>query len=178
VAIEALNATRPGVSVNVGRIEGGRGPSTVAGSATALLDVRWEHEDERAELQDMLERVVTARAPDGCRSDLHLLNARPAWPRQGAGETLLKWIQSVGQSLGQKISSEHRRGTSDANFFGNAGIPTLDGLGPRCWGDHTPGEYILIPSLGERTALLAFFLARLREGAGAEGLRTSLGAEC
>jgi len=64
----------------------------------------------------------------------------------------------VKETLTQKINQEHRRGTSDANFFGAACVPTLDGLGPICDKDHTPEEFIKISSLKERSALLALFL--------------------
>ena len=65
--------------------------------------------------------------------------------------------------LGAEIPSEHRRGTSDANFFGAAGIPTLDGLGPVGARDHTPDEYILVPSLKQRTALIALLMVDLAD---------------
>ena len=62
-----------------------------------------------------------------------------------------------------KIEPEHRRGSSDANFFGAAGIPTLDGLGPEGDRDHTPDEYILWPTLASRTVLLTSFIIALKE---------------
>jgi glutamate carboxypeptidase len=60
--------------------------------------------------------------------------------------------------LGLSLPREHRRGTSDANFFGSVGIPTLDGLGPIGDKDHTPLESIKVSSLQERSHLLAVFL--------------------
>ena len=70
-------------------------------------------------------------------------------------ERLFKRIQETGRGLGQVVNSEHRRGTSDANFFGAAGIPTIDGFGPKGDREHTAEEHIEIGSLKERTALLA-----------------------
>ena len=66
--------------------------------------------------------------------------------------------QEVGRRLDQTIQATHRRGTSDANFFGAIGIPTIDGWGPICQKDHTPDENIVISSLYQRTALLSLFL--------------------
>jgi glutamate carboxypeptidase len=164
VALEALNAAYPGASLNVGRIEGGLGGSTVAGHATALVDVRWEAEEQRAPLLARIHAAVAATPLAGCRSEWRLLNSRPAWPRPKVAPALVAALERAGGRIGQRIATEHRRGTSDANFFGSSGIPTLDGFGPVCAGDHTPEEFILIPSLRERTILLAVFLADLAEG--------------
>jgi glutamate carboxypeptidase len=70
-------------------------------------------------------------------------------------------LRQLAEPLGMSLAAEHRHGTSDANYFGAAGVPTLDGLGPICEDDHTSHERIIISSLATRTALLAFFLNRL-----------------
>lgn len=87
-------------------------------------------------------------------------------PLKKGTEEMFHIIQKVGLSLGQKIKSEHRRGTSDANFFGAAGVPTLDGLGPICKKDHTPSEFIKVSSLKDRSCLLALFLVKFGQKVG------------
>jgi glutamate carboxypeptidase len=69
-------------------------------------------------------------------------------------------LELTAGATGTVVTTEHRRGTSDANFFGSAGVPTIDGFGPVCLDDHTDRERILIPTLASRTALLALFLAQ------------------
>jgi glutamate carboxypeptidase len=159
INLEALNASLPGVSLNAGKIEGGLGPCTVAGHARCLFDIRWEKEEHKRALIERIEEEIVRPSRPGCRSEWKGLNWRPAMPLQKGTEGLFKRIQEVGAALGQRITAEHRRGTSDANFFGSSGIPTLDGLGPICDKDHTPQETITISSLKERSALLALFLA-------------------
>jgi len=44
IDIESLNNIYPGVSVNIGKVEGGLGPATIAEKAEAYIDIRWEHE--------------------------------------------------------------------------------------------------------------------------------------
>ncbi len=163
VALEALNAAYPGVSLNVGRIEGGLGPATVAARATALGELRWVDEAHREPMLARIEEAITAPAPDGCHSAYEVLNARPAWARQEGSRRLWEQVQRAGERLGQTIGPEHRRGTSDANFFGVHGVPTLDGFGPLCEDDHTEDERILIPSLVERMKLLAGLLLALAD---------------
>jgi glutamate carboxypeptidase len=161
IALESLNASIPGVSVNVGKIEGGLGSSTIAGHASAHLDIRWVNEEHRPILLEAIDRGLSAHSQPGCHSGFTVLNSRPAMPCNIETERFFKRIQETGRALGQFVNSEHRRGTSDANFFGAAGIPTVDGLGPIGHGDHTANEHIEIASLGERTALLANVLVDL-----------------
>ncbi len=155
IALEELNASFPDAGINVGKIEGGLGSSTIAGHAAAQVDIRWINEEYRPMLLESIERSLSEHNQPGCQSRFTILNSRPAMPINIKTERLFKRIQETGRGLGQVVNSEHRRGTSDANFFGAAGIPTIDGFGPKGDREHTAEEHIEIGSLKERTALLA-----------------------
>jgi glutamate carboxypeptidase len=159
LALEALNACLPGVSINVGKVEGGLGQCTVPAEASCLVDVRWLEEKHYEIVLSGIRDVAAKATCPGCGCKLTLLNHRPAMPLTDATEALYGALESTARCLGMSVGREHRRGTSDANFFGATGIPTVDGLGPICHDDHTPSERIHIPSLAARTALLALFLA-------------------
>lgn len=163
IAFESLNGLFPDTQVNVGRIEGGLGPSTVAAQASFLFDLRWEQKEHSAPLFDRLQQIVSRSDNPHCKSVMTLLNHRPAMPYSHRTKELFSLLKNTASELPQKLSEEHRRGTSDANYFGAAGIPTLDGFGPIGVMDHTPDERILVSSLKERTALLAFFLLVLKK---------------
>lgn len=158
MAIEALNGILPGIRLNAGRVEGGLGPATVPGHASLLFDARWEKEEQHDEILKALLNITENNHDVRCRSKMSILNRRPAMPAGEKTKTLAGMLERTGRNLGMPISFQHRRGTSDANFFGAAGVPTLDGFGPVGFEDHTPGERIIISSLEERTQLLARFL--------------------
>ena len=161
VGLESLNGVVPGARVNVGKIEGGLGPATVPAVATAQVDIRWPEQGHRDILVEKIREVVSPRNLEGCASELVILNERPAWAESKDTRALAEVVKAAGAELGQTIREEHRMGTSDSNFFGAAGVPTLDGLGPVCRGYHTPEEFVYISSIRERTALLANALIRL-----------------
>lgn len=165
IGLEALNGRPPGVSVNAGTIDGGLGPSTVPARASGLFDIRWETEEQERRLLESIDLELARPSRPGCRSEWTVLNRRPAMPLGEGTKSLFARLRATAAGLGQDIAPEHRRGTSDANFFGAAGVPTLDGFGPVCAEDHTPRESIRISSLRERSALLALFLAELGRGA-------------
>ncbi len=52
--------------------------------------------------------------------------------------------------LGRRLIGAARGGASDASHFAAAIPLTVDGLGPRGGGAHTPEEFVLAPSLRER----------------------------
>lgn len=84
----------------------------------------------------------------------------PGMDTRGPTETLL---HSASARLGRPIVGVARGGASDASHLA-ATIPvTVDGLGPRGGGAHTPGEFVLAASLGER-AEVALALARAALG--------------
>ena len=59
-------------------------------------------------------------------------------------------VAIAGEMLGRPVRGVPRGGASDASHFA-ASIPlTVDGLGPRGGGAHTPDEFVLVESLQQR----------------------------
>ena len=161
VALEAMNGALPGVRVNVGKVEGGLGPATIPAAASAQIDIRWEDQATRDPIMEKIREAVAREDLSGCRSELFILNERSAWPYTEGSQRLADLVKAAGREIGQEIGQEHRRGTSDANFFGCVGVPTVDGIGPVCQGYHTAEEFVHIPSIKARTALLANALLKI-----------------
>jgi glutamate carboxypeptidase len=75
---------------------------------------------------------------------------------------LLSVAQHEAEALNIKIIGEPKGGVSDANLCMEAGIPTLDSLGPIGGGMHNlQREYLKLPSVPVRGALLAGLIQRL-----------------
>ncbi len=72
------------------------------------------------------------------------------WPGMDTRETTRELLRAATARLGRPIVGVARGGASDASHFA-ASIPlTIDGLGPRGGGAHTPDEFVLAASLRER----------------------------
>ena len=158
IAFESLNGRFPDVRANVGYAEGGLGPGTIPAHASFLFDLRWQKEEHYAQLIEMVEKIASTQNHPRCVSRVIFLNHRPAMPPSEKTDKYMSLLRQIAKESGQEISSEHRYGTSDGNFFAAQGVPTLDGFGPIGLHDHTSRERILIPSLKSRTFLLAYFL--------------------
>ena len=159
--IDKLNGFRPGVTVNIGRVEGGTQPNVVAEHAIAQIDLRaWRNEDIPP-LLDAIRLQLQQPVLAGTTAALHVTldTAMPAMERTPAVERLEALAQAAAQEIGFTVKGASTGGASDASFVAAEGIPVLDGLGPIGGLDHSPDEYIELDSITPRTALLAKLIA-------------------
>jgi glutamate carboxypeptidase len=158
VDLHALNGRWPGVTVNVGVIEGGTRPNVVAERARLEIDVR-------AVTRDTLEAVeaeirVLAAAPAVPDVVIELEEDARHWPMEKLERSghLVDLAVEVADRLGIELHDAATGGASDANTTAGMGVPTIDGLGPVGGLDHSPGEYLEVASIVPRTTLLAGLL--------------------
>jgi glutamate carboxypeptidase len=87
-----------------------------------------------------------------------------AWPGMDAREATADVLAEAAERLGRAIVGSERGGASDASHLAAGGIElTIDGLGPRGGGAHTPGEWVSAESLHSRAEVaLAVTAALLR----------------
>ena len=64
----------------------------------------------------------------------------------------------IARELGFALGEARVGGASDGNLTAAAGIPTLDGLGPRGGGAHARDEHVVLADLPLRAALLTGLL--------------------
>ena len=132
--------------------------------AVAWGNVRYADQAGAEELSGRLEALATAG--DGLpRVEVLWDFNRPAKPMLPGTEKLALLARSAAESLGQSLPFARTGGVCDGNQLQAAGLPTIDTLGVRGGGLHTPAEWIDVSSLVERCQLLAVLLARIAGGA-------------
>ncbi|MFN8130203.1 MAG: M20/M25/M40 family metallo-hydrolase [Solirubrobacteraceae bacterium] len=72
------------------------------------------------------------------------------WPGMDTREAAAGALASASARLGRAVIGVGRGGASDASHLATTVPLTVDGLGPRGGGAHTPGEYVLRDSLRSR----------------------------
>jgi glutamate carboxypeptidase len=72
------------------------------------------------------------------------------WPGMNSAAATAELLAGAGERLGRSIVGVSRGGASDASHFAPSIPLTLDGLGPRGGGAHTPEEFVWTASLHER----------------------------
>ena len=108
--------------------------------------------DMRADDTDAFSQVVAALPAEvgGARLEPVMERVWPAMDSEAAAAPLLAAAAGL---LGRPIVPRARGGASDASHFAPSIPLTIDGLGPRGGGAHTPEEFVHLPSLSERVAV-------------------------
>ena len=158
LTVQSFARPRRGLTINVGRIEGGTRSNVVAECATAWIDVRIPRLHDRA----IIERRIRGQKPYDRGTQLEIEGGinRPPMERKMT-VALFRKAHAVGRAMGMDLTEASTGGGSDGNFTAALGVPTLDGLGGVGDGAHARHEHILIPELPRRAALLAALLATL-----------------
>lgn len=164
IAVPRLCDLQRGVIANVGPIEGNTATNAVPDRARAWGNVRFADEDGALELGARLDELATADdvLP---RVLVHRAFNRPAKPITPRTERLALLARAAAEHLGQSLPFASTGGVCDGNILQHAGLPTIDTLGVRGGGLHTPEEWIDLSSLVERCQLLAVLIARISQGA-------------
>jgi glutamate carboxypeptidase len=105
--------------------------------------------DMRADSLAAFEPVLAAVPPELGGVTLEATVER-RWPGMDSQQATGPLLERASARLGRGIVGASRGGASDASHFAPAIDLTVDGLGPRGGGAHTPEEYILTESLRER----------------------------
>jgi glutamate carboxypeptidase len=150
--------------MSVGPVEGGTATNAVPDHAAAWGNARYPNQevgDRMGAALDVLATPNTACEHDQAAIIVRRSFNRPAKPLTAATEALALHARSVAEVLGQSLPFASTGGVCDGNILQDAGLPTIDTLGVRGGGLHTPTEWIELASLVERCQLLAVLISRL-----------------
>lgn len=164
--IQDLARPDDGLIVNVGVIEGGTATNVVPDRARAFGNIRCSTPEVGQRAMAEMEAIVggVAVAPGASLEFSSTLN-RPAKPATPQVMALAGLAKAAAEDLGQRLPFSRTGGVCEGNNLQAAGLPTIDTLGVRGGGLHTPTEWIELASLVERCQLLAVLISRLsREG--------------
>lgn len=163
-ACQTLNDSGRGVTVNVAALHGGEGFNVVPDLAVLRLNLRVTTEADAAwAKQQLTELVAGAGRDDGLSATLHGQFHCPPKPLDGPTQSLLERVVACGRTLGLVLDARPTGGVCDGNKLAAAGLPTIDTLGVRGGGIHSPDEYLGVASLTERAKLTALVLSELAE---------------
>jgi glutamate carboxypeptidase len=105
--------------------------------------------DLRARSLDAITAVAESVPPELDGVELVATMERK-WPGMDSEAITAPVLGAASERLGRTIAAASRGGASDASHFAETIPLTIDGLGPRGGGAHTPEEFILAETLGQR----------------------------
>jgi glutamate carboxypeptidase len=107
-----------------------------------------------------VEQALRAYRPGHPRVSIEITGGfdRPPLEPTAASQKIYEAARRIAEEIGFELGAARVGGASDGNFTAAAGVPTLDGLGPRGGGAHARDEHVLVSDLPRRAALLATLL--------------------
>jgi glutamate carboxypeptidase len=163
IALQAINGTIPGVTVNVGTIHGGERTNIVPDFAFCEIDVRVTDQAGLAAVEAAIDEVVKRQFVEGTTTELSGGIKSMPFEKSKRSAQLVQLVKEAGVPLGLQIEDIFTGGASDANNTAELGIATADGFGPAGGLAHNPDEYIEVDSIAVRIALLCEVVLRIHE---------------
>ena len=155
--LERLADPASGTTVAATVAQSGTRTNVIPEDGTLLVDVRVWSEGEA----DRVTRAIRDYEPADSRVEVSVEGSvdRPPLEPTPASLALYERARRLSEEMGFPLESVRVGGASDGNFTAAAGVPTLDGLGPRGGGAHARGEFVSLSDLPVRAALLAALVA-------------------
>ncbi|GAB5602990.1 M20 family metallopeptidase [Thermus sp. FJN-A] len=157
--VAALEDRAKGTTLGPNVVRGGTVSNVVAEEAWVELDLRvWTLEEAKR-----VEEALKGLAPvlPGARLELSGGLNRPPMEPSPESLALFAKARAIGEALGLRLEPGRVGGGSDGNFTAALGVPTLDGLGLFGGDAHQKTEYVVVPEIPRRAALLAELLYAL-----------------
>lgn len=153
--LHALNDPEKGISINVGKIDGGISTNVVAPESSAAVDARVLTKKDAARI----EKEIHAIEPSTPGVELEIEGGfkRPPLVQNQRNLELWQAAQQIGKELGLNLTEGTSGGGSDGSFT-SIHTATLDGLGAVGDGAHSPIEHIRVEETLRRIALLVNLL--------------------
>jgi glutamate carboxypeptidase len=158
VGLHALAGRWPGVTCNVGVIEGGTRSNVVAARAVLEVDLRAVDRAGLEAATAAAQALAAAPTVPGVAVVAVERHRHPPMEKLAGAERLVEHAQALADRLGFRVCDASTGGASDANTTAGMGVPTLDGLGPIGGLDHSPDEWLDAASIVPRTTLFAALL--------------------
>jgi glutamate carboxypeptidase len=159
IALHQLNGRWPGMTVNVGVIQGGTRPNVVTERCELQVDVRSPQAATFEAALTEVERIAHDAVVPDVTAEVTRMSGFPPMEKTPGTARLADLAASIAGELGFELRDAATGGASDANPVAGMGIPVLDGLGPIGGSDHSPGEWLDLDSVVPRVALLAALVA-------------------
>lgn len=157
-ALHTLTDFARGTTVNVGVIRGGERSNVVCDRCYAEIDLRARTPADADQAIAAMRQICEAVHVPGTQPRFWGELSFPPWSEGDPGTArLLAILGEAGKEIGLEVKAILTGGGSDGNHTSQV-APTIDGMGPQGSGTHSPNEFMELPTLLERTKMIALFL--------------------
>ncbi|MBU3965191.1 M20/M25/M40 family metallo-hydrolase [Patescibacteria group bacterium] len=144
-----------GITVNLGKISGGKSINAVPDSAEMYLDIRYsEKSDKQRIINEMKMLTEKFELNFKITDDAEIFETDP-------NNSYIQSFKSVAKKIiARKVKIIKSTGAGDNRFFSTKGMPVII-LGPNFGGEHGPNEWVEIKSLERFYQILKEFIEQI-----------------
>ena len=164
-AIEALNGSHEGITVNCGKIDGGSANNVVPEIAIVRFNIRAPTSEMMTFAIDTIKAEMKSLTSTGLICELEGGVSRPPKPKSKAQEYIFNDVSKIANEIGIEMSFKDTGGVCEGNNLYASGCPNIDTLGVRGGLIHSDKEFVIRESFGERARLSAAILCGYAIGA-------------
>ncbi len=158
---DGLPKTGDGLTANVTLMSAGSRYNIIPEDASATINVRLREKKQGEEVDALLQKnAQTTIIPDTKVTVSHEPSFPPL-PTNPGTEGLAAMAERIYAAQGLKITRGGNGGASESALAYEAGIPSLDGLGPVGGGFHSEKEFLVLASVTPRLYLLTSLIIEL-----------------
>lgn len=159
LALHALTDSQPGVTLNVGFVQGGMASNVVAPLARAHLDLRYTAENDLDAILARIRAIIEEESLP--RTSGRIVAQTGALPMARTPDDLLQTYQRSAAQVGFAVAGESTGGAADSGITSSMGIPSLCALGPVGGYAHSEREFCDLSTFVPRAQALALTLVAL-----------------
>ncbi|MEG3029391.1 MAG: M20/M25/M40 family metallo-hydrolase [Oscillospiraceae bacterium] len=160
--VHSLTNIRPGITVNVGTVEGGTMVSTVPEYAHTEFCVRVNNAKEMELLREKISDIEHSTHIQGCKTAVNGRFTYYPMDRTDAILSIYNRAKDAAQLVGIDLCEEYANAGADVCHMNQFGVTAIDGFGPLQYNIHTFDEHVNIPSIVQKTNLFAAMLVTHR----------------
>lgn len=160
LALHALTDSQPGLTLNVGFVQGGMASNVVAPLAKAHLDLRYTAENDVEGVLAQIRAIIEeASLP---RTSGRITAMTGTLPMAKTPDALLQTYRASAAQVGFAVDGEFTGGAADSGITSAMGIPSLCALGPVGGYAHSEREFCDLSTFVPRAQALALTVMALR----------------
>ena len=159
LALHALTDSQPGLTLNVGFVQGGMASNVVAPLARAHLDLRYTAENDLDAILEKIRAIVEEESLP--RTSGRIVAQTGTLPMAKTPADLLRAYQHSAAQVGFAVEGEFTGGAADSGITSSMGIPSLCALGPVGGYAHSEREFCDLSTFVPRAQALALTLMAL-----------------
>jgi len=156
-----LHKSLPGLTVNVGVVNGGTASNVVPEHTHMKIDVRIMDYSQAEVVEKAFDELVANPFDDRIHTEYIKYSDMPPMRFTDEAKMMVEILKEEASKMNYEFGFESSGGASDASFVSGGGTPIIDACGPHGDNLHNENEYFLLDTVEKRYDLIANLIRRL-----------------